>query len=68
MTIKDIAETIIRMTGSQSALVYRPLPKDDPKQRRPDITLARTLLGWEPKVALEQGLVTTLDYFRTKIR
>jgi dTDP-glucose 4,6-dehydratase len=68
MTIREIAETIIRMTGSKSKLVYRPLPKDDPKQRRPDITLARTLLGWEPKVALEQGLVTTLDYFRTKVR
>jgi len=67
-TIKDIAETIIRMTGSTSALVYKPLPTDDPKQRKPDITLARTLLGWEPTIALEQGLVTTLDYFRTKIR
>ena len=68
MTIKDIAETIIRMTGSKSKLVYRPLPKDDPKQRKPDITLARTLLGWEPKVPLEEGLVTTLDYFKTKVR
>jgi len=68
MTIKEIAETIIRMTGSKSTIVYRPLPKDDPKQRRPDITLARTLLGWEPKVALEEGLVTTLDYFRTRVR
>jgi len=68
MTIKEIAETIIRMTGSKSKLVHRPLPKDDPKQRRPDITLARTLLGWEPKVSLEQGLVTTLEYFRSKIR
>jgi dTDP-glucose 4,6-dehydratase len=68
ITVKEIAETIIRMTGSASKVVYRPLPKDDPKQRKPDITLARTLLGWEPKVALEQGLVTTLDYFRTKVR
>ena len=68
MTIKEIAETIIRMTGSKSQLVYRPLPKDDPKQRKPDITLARTLLGWEPKVPLEEGLVTTLDYFKTKLR
>src|SRR3954470_24658330 len=67
MTVKEIAETIIRMTGSKSKLVYRPLPKDDPKQRKPDITLARTLLGWEPKVALEQGLVTTLDYFKAKV-
>ena len=68
MTIKEIAETIIRMTGSKSKLAYRPLPKDDPKQRKPDITLARTLLGWEPKVALEEGLVTTLEYFKSKVR
>jgi dTDP-glucose 4,6-dehydratase len=68
MTIKEIAETIIRMTGSKSTLINKPLPKDDPKQRKPDITLARTKLGWEPKVALEQGLVTTLEYFRTKVR
>jgi dTDP-glucose 4,6-dehydratase len=68
MTMKAIAELIIRMTGSKSKLVYRPLPGDDPKQRKPDITLARTLLGWEPKVVLEEGLVTTLDYFKTKVR
>jgi dTDP-glucose 4,6-dehydratase len=68
MTIREIAETIIRMTGSKSKLINQPLPKDDPKQRKPDITLARTKLGWEPKVALEQGLVTTLDYFKTKVR
>jgi dTDP-glucose 4,6-dehydratase len=68
MTIKEIGETIIRMAGSKSTLVYRPLPTDDPKQRKPDITLARTLLKWEPKVALDEGLVKTLDYFRTKVR
>ena len=67
MTIKEIAETIIRMTGSSSTLVQRPLPTDDPKQRRPDITRARTLLNWEPKVQLEEGLVKTIEYFRTKI-
>jgi dTDP-glucose 4,6-dehydratase len=67
MTIKQIAETIIRMTGSTSRIVYRPLPTDDPKQRRPDITRARTLLGWEPKVQLEEGLVKTIEYFRTKV-
>jgi dTDP-glucose 4,6-dehydratase len=67
MTIKEIAETIIRMTGSKSRLVYRPLPTDDPKIRQPDITRARTLLGFEPKVALEDGLVHTIEYFRTKI-
>ena len=67
LTIKQIAETIIRMTGSKSQLVYRPLPEDDPKVRRPDITKARTLLGWEPKVSLEDGLTRTIDYFRTKV-
>ena len=67
MTIKQIAETIITMTGSTSQIVYRPLPTDDPKQRRPDITRARTLLGWEPKVQLDEGLVKTIEYFRTKV-
>ncbi len=67
MTIEDIARTIIRMTGSTSKLVYRPLPEDDPKVRQPDITKARTLLGWEPKVGLEEGLTKTLEYFRTKV-
>jgi dTDP-glucose 4,6-dehydratase len=67
MTIKEIAETIIRMTGSTSRIVYRPLPIDDPKVRQPDITRARTLLGWEPKVSLEEGLVKTLAYFREKV-
>jgi dTDP-glucose 4,6-dehydratase len=68
MTIKQIAETIIRMTGATSRIIYKPLPTDDPKQRRPDITRARTLLGWEPKVQLEEGLVKTIDYFRTKVK
>jgi dTDP-glucose 4,6-dehydratase len=67
MTIKEIAETIIRMTGATSSIIYRPLPTDDPKQRRPDITRARTLLKWEPQVALEEGLVKTIEYFRTKV-
>jgi dTDP-glucose 4,6-dehydratase len=67
LTIKEIAEVIIRMTGTRSKMVYRPLPTDDPKIRRPDITRARTLLNWEPKVEIEQGLVDTIDYFRGKI-
>ena len=67
MTIEEIAKTIIRLTGSNSKLVYRPLPEDDPKVRQPDITRARTLLGWEPKVSLEEGLTRTLEYFRTKV-
>ncbi|MBW8865904.1 MAG: SDR family oxidoreductase [Acidobacteria bacterium] len=68
MTIKQIAETIIRMTGATSRIIYKPLPTDDPKQRRPDITRARTLLGWEPKVQLDEGLVKTIEYFRTKVK
>jgi dTDP-glucose 4,6-dehydratase len=68
MTIKEIAETIITMTGSKSRIIYKPLPTDDPRQRRPDITRARTLLKWEPKVGLEEGLVKTIEYFRTKVR
>jgi dTDP-glucose 4,6-dehydratase len=67
MTIEEIARTIIRMTGSSSKIVYRPLPTDDPKVREPDITKARTLLGWEPKVPLEAGLASTIAYFRRKL-
>ena len=67
MTIEDIARTIIRLTGSTSTLVYRPLPEDDPKVRQPDITRARTLLNWEPKVGLEEGLTRTLGYFRDQV-
>jgi dTDP-glucose 4,6-dehydratase len=67
MTIEEIAKTIIRMTGSKSRLVTRPLPVDDPKQRQPDITRAKTLLGWEPKVSLEEGLAKTLEYFRKRV-
>jgi dTDP-glucose 4,6-dehydratase len=67
MTIEEIARAIIRLTGSGSRLVYRPLPEDDPKVRQPDITRARTLLGWEPKVPLEDGLLATLDYFKAKV-
>ena len=67
-TIEEIATTIIRMTGSRSKVVYKPLPTDDPKVRRPDITRARALLGWEPKVPLEEGLVKTIEYFRTKVQ
>jgi len=67
MTIEEIATDIVKLTGAKSKLVYKPLPEDDPKVRQPDITLARTLLKWEPKVTLEEGLTKTLDYFRTKI-
>ncbi len=67
MTIEQIALEILRLTGSKSKLVYRPLPEDDPKVRQPDITRARTLLGWEPKVGLEEGLTKTLAYFRERV-
>jgi dTDP-glucose 4,6-dehydratase len=67
MSLDELARTIVRMTGATSKLVYRPLPVDDPKVRQPDITRARTLLGWEPKVSLEEGLETTIAYFRTKV-
>ena len=67
MSIEAIAKLIIEMTGSSSQLVRRPLPTDDPKVRQPDITRARTLLGWEPKISLEEGLKTTIAYFRTKV-
>jgi dTDP-glucose 4,6-dehydratase len=67
LTIEEIARTIIRMTGSASRLVHRPLPVDDPKVRQPDITRARTLLGWEPRVDLEHGLEQTIAYFRKKL-
>ncbi|MCX6551233.1 MAG: SDR family oxidoreductase [Acidobacteria bacterium] len=67
LTIEDIARTIIRMTGSSSRIVHKALPVDDPKVRRPDITRARTILGWEPTITLEEGLGQTIAYFRTKL-
>ncbi len=67
MTILEFAETIKAKVGSASPIVFRPLPEDDPKTRQPDITLARTLLGWEPKVELAQGLESTTDYFRATL-
>jgi nucleoside-diphosphate-sugar epimerase len=65
VTMLQLAETIIRLAGSKSTIVYEPLPIDDPKQRQPDITKARTLLGWEPEIGLEDGLRRTLEYFRS---
>ena len=63
-TIHQLAETVIRMTGSKSKIVYHPLPSDDPLQRKPDISKARQLFGWEPKIKLEEGLMKTIEYFR----
>ncbi len=67
MTIEEIANVIIEMTGSKSQIVHKPLPTDDPKVRKPDITRAKTLLGWEPKVTLREGLTKTIEYFRQKV-
>lgn len=64
MTIKQFAEEIIRITGTKSQIEYKPLPEDDPKVRQPDITRARKVLSWEPKVKFEEGIVKTIDYFR----
>ncbi|MCD6332776.1 MAG: SDR family oxidoreductase [Bacteroidales bacterium] len=64
-TIKELAEQVIKLTGSRSKLIYQPLPQDDPTQRQPDISLARKELnGWEPKIYLEEGLLKTIDYFK----
>jgi dTDP-glucose 4,6-dehydratase len=63
-TMIECAEEVLAVTGSKSKLVYKPLPKDDPKQRKPDITKAKALLGWEPKVPLREGLTKSLEYFK----
>jgi dTDP-glucose 4,6-dehydratase len=67
LTVLEFARQIIAATGSRSKIAFRPLPQDDPRQRRPDIARARSLLDWEPQVSLEQGLVKTIDYFRAKL-
>jgi len=64
-TMLECAKVVLAVTGSKSKLIFEPLPQDDPKQRRPDITKARTLLGWDPQITLEAGLRLSLDYFRT---
>jgi dTDP-glucose 4,6-dehydratase len=65
MTIKQFAEEILRITGAKSKIEYRPLPEDDPKVRQPDISRAKKILGWEPKVHFEEGIKKTIEYFRT---
>src|ERR1700755_2391564 len=65
ITIKQFAEEIVKLTGTTQKVVYMPLPKDDPKQRKPDITKAKNILGWEPKVSRSEGLKITLDYFKS---
>jgi nucleoside-diphosphate-sugar epimerase len=67
ITILEFAREIIHATGSRSKIIFKPLPQDDPRQRKPDITRARKLLQWEPHVPLAQGLVKTIEYFRKKV-
>src|SRR5512143_2976588 len=68
LTMRTLAERCVALTGSRSRIVERPLPVDDPKRRQPDLTRARTLLGWEPRVPLDEGLPRTIDYFRERLR
>jgi UDP-glucuronate decarboxylase len=67
-TIRELAEQVVDMTGSKSKLEFMPLPEDDPKQRRPDISLAKNQFGWEPKVKLKEGLIKTIDYFDSYLK
>jgi UDP-glucuronate decarboxylase len=67
-TILSLAETVIRATGSSSKIAFKPLPADDPHQRKPDISLAGARLGWEPRVPFEQGLARTIAYFEERLR
>jgi UDP-glucuronate decarboxylase len=66
-TMWELAERVIKLTGSKSQILQQPLPQDDPKQRKPDITLAQNMLNWEPKIDLDEGLQKTIEYFRNKI-
>jgi len=67
MSVLDFANKIIELTGSKSKIIFKPLPEDDPQVRQPDISKAREILGFEPKVKLEMGLVRTIEYFRSKL-
>ena len=68
MTVLQFAEKILALTGSKSPIVYKPLPQDDPQIRQPDITKAEKLLGWKPKIRLENGLAKTIEYFRARLQ
>ncbi len=67
ITMLELAEIVLRLTGSKSALAFRELPQDDPVRRKPDISLAKEMLGWQPKITLEEGMKETIDYFKTKL-
>jgi len=66
-TILELAEKVIRLTGSKSKIIYKPLPSDDPMMRKPDISIAKKELDWSPKIQLEEGLIKTIDFFKTII-
>jgi UDP-glucuronate decarboxylase len=66
-TIRQLAELVVELVGTKSRLVYKPLPSDDPRQRQPDITLAKKTLAWEPKIALREGLIKTIAYFDAQL-
>ncbi|RJQ60631.1 MAG: NAD-dependent epimerase/dehydratase family protein, partial [Stygiobacter sp.] len=68
ITIEDFAKEVIKLTGSKSKLIYQELPVDDPKVRQPDITRAKNILGWQPKVDREEGLKITLEYFKKEVK
>jgi nucleoside-diphosphate-sugar epimerase len=63
-TVRQLADLVVELTGTKATVICEPLPQDDPKVRKPDITRARTTLGWEPKIGLREGLVRTIEYFR----
>jgi len=67
LTMIEFAREVIRVTGSRSRIVFRPLPQDDPRQRQPDITLAKTSLKWQPSIELEEGLKKTIQYFQKEL-
>ena len=67
MTVRELAETILKLTNSKSEIIYKPLPNDDPQQRRPDISKAKEKLNWEPKVDLETGLNTTIEWIKKEL-
>ena len=68
ISIRDFAEEVLRLTGTQQKIIYKPLPQDDPLQRQPDITKAREILGWEPRVSRSEGMRRTYEYFKTLSR
>ena len=67
-TMLELAEKVLKLTGSSSKIIHMPLPADDPLQRKPDISLAKEKLNWEPLIPLEEGLIKTIDYFKTIVK